>query len=194
MRAAVKGLDFLLRRCYGIHEFSRHPDCVARLALARSPRELTLSDGTRIARGEIVGDLHLWNERVPPMPSGGPDLAWGLGFQRKLSRSLAELAAYVEVDPRYKGVRAFRAVGSFMAGGALAALARRLGFEVVRDERPPSPWRRFAEFWENAFNLALVWAYNAPSLRTRHLPGLKRVQLWIPRRTLIDKYGTGPRG
>lgn len=210
----MKGLDSLLRRCYGIREFSRDPDCLLRLAVTRSRRDLTLADGTTIRRGEPVGDLHLWNERIPPMPPGGPDLAWGLRFQRRLKRSLEELVAYLASEPGLEALRAFRAVGSFMSrptqlagansaggtaarpgnpatvlAGPLMSLAERMGFEIVDDDGAPGFWRRFAEFWENAFNLALVWAYNRPSLRSRTLPGLRRVQLWVSREGLVRKYG-----
>jgi len=225
LKEAVKGLDCLLRRCLDIREFSRDPDCILRLGVVRAGRDLALSDGTRIARGEPVGDLHLWNERVPPMPPEGPTLSWAVTFQKRMKRSLELLAAHVEGQAmhvegqaahteghggddragekpgpgaRYRDLKAFRAVGSFMSRresdsgsgpGAVVALARRLGFEVVEPDRPAGWWRRFAEFWENLFNLALVWAYNPPSLRSRGLRGLGRVQLWISRDALIERYG-----
>ncbi len=102
------------------------------------------------------------------------------------------------------GVLAFRAVGSLMSGtrsggpsslhAAVPALAGRLGLEIAEVDDPSSAgfWRRFAAFWENGFNLALVWAYNAPSLRSRQLGRLRRVTLWISRRGLATRYGRKP--
>lgn len=244
MRAAVKGLDSLLRRCYGIHEYSLDPDCILRLGLVRAKRDVTLFDGTEIKKGDPVGDLHLWNERLPVMPPSGPGLRWAVEFQRKAKRSLELLADYVEGEaagprsaerapeeafPGLWDIKAFRAVGSLMsreeprgavpadgpagrratkagkqpptAGppptGAMAlvaavpAVATRLGLEVVDVQDPAKlgALRRFGAFWENAFNQALVWAYNPPSLRSRTLPRLRRVQLWISREKLAAKYG-----
>lgn len=198
LKAAVKGLDSLLRRCYGIHPFTDHPECVLRLGLARSPRDITLSDSVTVCRGEPIGDLHLWNERIPPMPTGGPGLGWAVAFQRRLRRSLEELAVYVETGPPYREVRAFRAIGSTAArpGAAahgvvsgLIALAGRFGFEAVEPARSPGPWRRFTEFWENLYAVALVWTYNPPSLKTKGLPRLHRVELWVSRDGLLDRCG-----
>jgi len=235
LRAAIKGLDLILRLCYGIREYSRDPDCILRLGFSRSRRDLVLADGTRVTKGELVGDLHLWNERLPVMPPGGPGLRWAVEFQRKARRSLELLADLLEggadggpggpaAAPPDLGlvrllgqVRAFRAVGSLMSrepsgregpgrgerpgGGpasliaAVPAVAARLGLEIVDVEDPSrmSPARRFAAFWENGFNLALVWAYNPPSLRSRSLPRLRRVQLWISRARLLGSYGRAAR-
>ncbi len=236
----MKGLDSLLRRCYGIHEYSLDRDCVVRLGLVRSKRGLTLADGVEIKRGDLVGDLHLWNERLPVMPATGPGIKWAVEFRRKIKRSLELLVDYIEGQaagtglggrgpeeafPRLRDVKAFRAVGSLMgrreprattpadgpAGrrttktgdqpltgaaaliAAVPAVAERLGLEVVDVEDPArlGPLRRFGAFWENAFNLALVWAYNPPSLKSRALPRLRRVQLWISREKLTAKYGRG---
>lgn len=102
------------------------------------------------------------------------------------------------------GVPAFRAVGSLMSGtrsggpsslhAAVPAIARRLGLEIAEVDDPSSAGfrRRFAGFWENGFNLALVWAYNAPSLRSRQLGRLRRVTFWISRRELATRYGRKP--
>ncbi|HCW52121.1 MAG TPA: hypothetical protein DGR79_08715 [Clostridiales bacterium] len=190
----MRGLDFLLRRACGIREFTRDPDCILRLSVGRCGRDLVLSDGTTVRRGEPVGDLHLWNERVPSMPPGGPDLAWGLAFGRRMRRSLALLARAVEDDPKLRRLKAFRAAGSVMGSAlprAVAALAARLGFDVVEPEGPRGPWPRFVEFWENAYALALVWAFNPPSFEAKALMGLRRVQLWISRDRLIDTHA-GP--
>jgi len=190
LRAAVRALDGLLRRLFGIREFSRSADCLLRLSVVRSRRDLTLADGTVVRPGDRVGDLHLWNERMPPLPREWPDLRWALGFQRRLKRSLEELADAVASDPAYADLAAFRAVGSAMTRhGALPALAERLGFELVEDPHAGGLWRRFASFWENVYSLALVWVYNPASLRSKELRGLRRVQLWISRGELERRYG-----
>ncbi len=208
IRAAVRGLDSLLRRCYGIHEFSFDPDCILRVGLGRAPRDLILSDGAAIREGDPVADIHLWNERIPVMPPGGPGLRWGIEFQRKARRSLQLLVEYVDKEPRYRHVVAFRAIGSLMSQEASAAqplsgaatlitavpaVAGRLGLEIVDVDDPSrmGALRRFGAFWENGFNQALVWAYNPPSLKSRSLARLRRVQLWASRDKLAGRARSG---
>ena len=219
LRAAVRGLDTLLRLRYGVHEFSRSPGCIFRVGPAHSPADMPLADGKVVRRGEPIADLHLWNEHIPPLPPEGADMRWAVGFYRLMRSSLQELADYLETEPRYRTAAAVRAVGSVMAkaprrasvarrltppgtaAGSRAAappppapleeFAARLGFEVLdpHGNRPPSRWRRFAEAWDNGFNLVLVWVYNPPSLRTRGLGGLRRVQLWMSRERFLARYG-----
>lgn len=238
-RALVRAFDRFLSRCYGIHPFSNDPDCLLRLGLARARKQVVLKDGTTVRPGDLVGDLHLWNDRIPSMPPAGANLAWGLGFQRRLRRSLELLAERVEAErgeaeagagqaagpggcatQGLGKIRAFRAVGSLMsrddAGGsgavpggtgrggagpsgaevlitAVPALAERLGMEIAEVEDPARSglWRRFAAFWENGYNQTLVWAYNPPSLKSRRVSGLRRVQLWISREALVARYRRG---
>jgi len=193
LRAAVRGLDTLLRLRYGVHEFCRSPGCIFRVGPAHSPADMPLADGKVVRRGEPIADLHLWNEHIPPLPPEGADMRWAVGFYRLMRSSLQELADYLETEPRYRTAAAVRAVGSVMAKtpAPLEEFAARLGFEVLdpHGNRPPSRWRRFAEAWDNGFNLVLIWVYNPPSLRTRALGGLRRVQLWMSRERFLARYG-----
>lgn len=198
LRRMVRSLDALLRRYQHIYEFSQDETCLLRLAIRLCDHDLTLSDGTRIARGEPIGELHLWNEHIPLIPKSGPDLAWGLALQRRLARSWAELAAYVEVAPDFQNLRAFRGemvFGSIEDLAQAITLGQRWGFEFVKSEmpsgvleQPVGPWRRFATFWRNLYALALIWAFNPVSLRGKALGRLQRGQFWISRATLIRKH------
>jgi len=103
-------------------------------AFGKSDRELILSDGTKILKGETIGEPHFWNERIPPMPKDGPDLAWGLQFHRLMRRSLTELVRYIESAPEWKGIRAFRgemAVDSQEEFKQATELLGRLGFDLL---------------------------------------------------------------
>ncbi len=91
-KAAVRFLDFILRRFMGIEEYCRRPDCLFRIALVRCPEEVRLADGTLVPLGDPVGDLHYWNEHMPSLADGKPALAWALAADRKVRRSLGELA------------------------------------------------------------------------------------------------------
>ena len=115
LRAAVRGLDTLLRLRYGVHEFSRSPGCIFRVGPAHSPADMPLADGKVVRRGEPIADLHFWNEHIPPLPPEGADMRWAVGFYRLMRSSLQELADYLETEPRYRTAAAVRAVGSVMA-------------------------------------------------------------------------------
>ena len=92
IEAFVHQLDPMLRRAHRVQEFTQDPQCVLRVALGFSNRDLQLSDGTWIRRGDPIVELHLWNERIPRMPPEGPDLAWSLRFYRRLVASLRLVA------------------------------------------------------------------------------------------------------
>ena len=74
--AAVMRLDSWLRHRLAIFEYSDREDCILRLQLMKADRPLALSDGTRIEAGDLIVNIHLWNEHLPPsavaMASPGP--------------------------------------------------------------------------------------------------------------------------
>jgi len=207
LRSAISALDTLLRRVYHVQEFTQKENCILRIALSRSDREVTLSDGTRILKGETIGELHLWNEHIPPMAKEGPDFGWALKFYYRLTRSLEDLAEYVETDPKFKDPRAFRGETAFPMGGLMNALpadgrappfdyresvhqgwdadlVKQLGFDFVRANRA-GKLRRFGEFWEHLYTWGLIWTFNPGSLKAKRFFKLERGQLWISRQALL---------
>lgn len=191
-RKMVRGLDTLLRRYYGIYEFSHEEGCLFRLSIIPSPEALTLSDGTRIHEGEPIGELHLWNEHMPQVPKEGADLAWALTFWRRMLRTLSDLAAYVESEPSFQDIKAFYGTGPFKSPNGLMHLADAAehgGFDVISPDRQARPGRHFIDFWKNLYVYGLIWTFNPASLKSKSLRGLKRVQLWISRDVLIARYG-----
>ncbi len=194
-RRIVCRLDGILRRWCNIEEFSRAEDGLLRIAIGRSQRGFTFADGTRIERREAIGELHLWNEHVPPLPEHGPDLGWALMFRHRLKRSLRELAAHVERDTRFRSIRAFRGegvLGSRQHVERLAAMARDWGFEVPIVER--RGWAStIGDFWRNLYALGLLWAFNPGSTKRHALRGLRRDEFWITREALIEHYGDSRR-
>lgn len=190
-RSVIRRFDWFLRRLYGIREFTPEDDCIVRIAFRKSDRELVLPDGTKILKGETVGELHFWNERIPPMPKEGPDLAWGLQFHRLMRRSLVELVRYIESAPEWKGVRAFRGETAVDAQEGLeqtTELLGRLGFDLLPLGRSISRLRPFLDFWENIYLWGLIWTFNPASLRGKRLLHLQRGEIWISRRRLIERY------
>ena len=192
LQPLVRRLDAYLRRTCHVFEFSHSRDCLFRLALGESTEEVILSDGTTVRRGELVGELHLWNEHIPPLGDRRSDLVWAITFQRQLALSFQELAAYIQTDPRFERVQAFRGEGAFGSRYApvrLAKMAERWGLDVVPRDGAAGWWRRAGDFWKNLYATWLIWAYNPASLHERRTWELRRDQLWISRATLCRRYG-----
>jgi hypothetical protein len=192
----VRGIDLLLRRAYGVCEFSQEEGCILRLALRRARADLTFSDGTAVRRGDLVGEFHLWNERLPRMGPDGADLAWARSFLERLVHSMSLLAAYVESDSRFDSVQAFRGEMAFALAHieTIERLAHGIGLDFMRPSGAASPWGRFAEFWESFYSCMLMWAFNPPSLRGKGLLQLRRYQVWISREKLRARYLPQGRG
>ncbi len=190
-RRMVQGLDVVLRRFLHIYEFSQDERCLLRLSVGESDDDLTLSDGTRVRQGDLIGELHLWNEHIPPVPRSGPDLAWALAFQRRMTLSFRELATHIETRPRLQDVRAFR--GEIYFGGPYGVahfghLAERWGFDLVSPDGGTGLWGRLTGWGANVYAWGLIWAFNPASLQGEGPRKLRRDQIWISRNLLIHKY------
>jgi hypothetical protein len=183
MRAA----DVVLRRWYGVREFTDDPACLLRLALAPAPHAATLSDGTRIEAGEIVGILHIWNEQVPRFRLGGPDLRWAIDVRRRLRRSFRALAEHLEQDPAWREVRGIHAClvfGSRRRRDQIRRVAEGFGFELVGDA---APVKGLHELGEDFLIWAFTRAFNPGALR-RSPFRRDRTELWISREALLRRY------
>src|SRR5581483_777056 len=82
--AVVAALDERLRRQHGVFEYTHHRDCLFRIEIAAATGDLTLSDGVRVAAGDRVIGLHVWNEQFPAFPPGGPTLQWARQVNRNI--------------------------------------------------------------------------------------------------------------
>jgi ceramide glucosyltransferase len=187
----IRVVDVLLRRHYRIFEFSQNEECLLRLSVIKNERDVILADGTTVCRGDVIGELHLWNEHVPPVPGEGPSLAWALSFQRRMIRSLRELAACIQAEPRLREIKAFRGENSFGGRqGQLQAtdLIKRWGFELVPKAQPIGIRQGFADFFQRLYMLGLVWAFKSYKVN-RSLKEMMQGRLWVSRRKLITDYG-----
>jgi hypothetical protein len=195
-RAMVLALDSLLQRQGHVQEFTQDGECILRIALTACKHDVELSDGTKVRAGDKICELHLWNEHIPSMPLGGPDLRWGMRFYRLAVKSLRSLAAYLAAGERQNIV----ALGGQMAfmekenSLVLASATAQLGFDIVNLTANAGRWRRFTHFWENMFSWALMWAFNPASLRGKRFLRLQRYRLWMSRATLLGRYGPGTDG
>ncbi len=184
----VIAIDRRMRRRLGIWEFSDDPDCILRVGVVRSRWNLPVSDGTVIQKGERIGMIHAWNERIPPIPPGGADLGWARELRRRLIRSLQLLAQATRQDPRLQSIRGFGGPVVLHFSPAILRLLERLGIETC--ELPPLTFRDRIEAW---FNRIWTWlmrrAFNPVSVEDRGLEKLSRRFYWISREKLLQMYG-----
>ncbi len=192
LRGIVRRFDALLCRIHGVYEFMADPGCILRIALARATVEQVLADGTPISPGDLLVEIHLWNERLPEMPREGADLRWARRMYQGFVASLHLLAKYLALDPQLAAVRAIRGEMGFLTTASLDAgsgALTRLGFEIQRPRAGASARERWAEFWHNVYSLVLLWTYNPGSLRGKALWRLERCRLWMSYATLERRYG-----
>jgi len=190
-RASIRGLDTLIRRVRGVREFVDDKLCLVRIAMVKSGRDVTLSDGTEVTKGEVIGELHLWNEHIPPMLDDGSLFAWALRAYSLLVRSLRVLVRYLANHPEWSNVSAWRGESSFIPRGiGVPELFARLGFDVVREHNPGSLARQFIAFWDNLYWWMLAWTFDQGSLTYKSFPRLERWQIWISSDRLKQKYGS----
>jgi len=188
VRTSICILDKVVRRALGIYEFCDNPDCLLRVRIVSVTHALSLPDRT-VSKGVPVLELHLWNEHIPPLPLYGPDLAWAVQTRRKLTASFRMLADQMPRDLRFAAVQAVGGITTLLlpdndAGGE--KLFQHLGFSIYPHH---SVLGRFGEFWENLYSWWIMWAFNPPTLRHRHLARLCRNEIWMSVEVFLNRYG-----
>ncbi len=191
-RMGIQGIDWILRRYYGVYPFTDREGCILRLAWGRSREERQLSDGTRIQPGDPLVHLHLWNERLRDLPQDRGSLGWGRQLMRMMVSSLSMLAAHLnEIEGGPSVVALSGESGLLTDLRAAKVVAIPLGFDVVLKEPPGlRVWRR--AFWDNFYSYLLLWAFGPASMRGKRLASLNRVVIWMSRERLFERYGRGP--
>lgn len=188
-RTFIRGIDRLLRPKFGLFEYTDDPRCIIRIARSRSPRTVHLPDGTLVPAGAPVLELHFWNEHLPRIPPGGPDLAWARTFRERIQFSLEALADYLARHPELGDVVALRGETSLSLDDNLyAAFLRRLGFTLIPLPPPSAWWKRLVRFFEHLYVWMLIWTYNPESLRGKSLRRARRVELWMSAAELLARY------
>jgi len=187
---SVGWMDAILRSYYGIYEFTDDPDCVLRVALDEARTPASLSDGTRVESGEVVGTLHFWNEHLPRYSEKGPDLGWACVVRDRVINSLRAFAQYIEHEAAWREVRAIRAETALSARlGALqvARVFQRFGFEQT--PAASSLFARLHGLGECFVMWGLTRAFNPAALPRQ--PFLRdRYEMWISRATLLARYAS----
>lgn len=185
---AVFGLDRWLRRRHGVYEYTADDNCLFRIQRVNAEMRLVLHDGARIARGDHLLALHLWNEHMPVMAPGGPTIAWARQINRALDLSLRELAGYLAAEPMLDDVVAIRAdlrLGPADYNAKLARIMAHYGFEQPSTELDSSG--AIHRFGENILIFLLVMAANPAAIR---LPALSREHklIYLSRGALERRY------
>jgi hypothetical protein len=181
-------VDAILRSYYGIYEFTDDPACVLRVGLGQARAQVSLSDGTRVEFGELVGTLHFWNEHLPRYSSKGPNLGWACAVRNRVIYSLRAFSEYIDSEAAWQGVRAIRtetALPARLGASQIGRVFQRYGFERVPTD--PSLRARLHGLGECFVLWGLTRAFNPaalprqPFLRDRH-------ELWISRAMLLTRY------
>jgi hypothetical protein len=170
----VERLERWFERAYRIRPIGEG-GYIFRLGLVRhrGPR-LVFRDGTAVNPGDLVGELHIDNRRAAGLHAGGRG---GLRFRREVFRLLPVLARDLVGRPEYREINAVCGASLFWAE------AERAGFE----HRPlPALTRWWLTWWERY----LLARYH-PAGRRRLAEGSRTElrQVWMTRRTLLERYG-----
>lgn len=184
-------MDGYLSRRGNVRTFSDDATCFLRYSPTIAAHPVRLSDGAEIRPGDLVVDIHCWNERVPSMPRGGPDLAWAQQASGRLKYSLRLLAHAMVTTPELRDARACRARVNFVGRGcsneSVSRIIHRLGFEDV-DEGAGSVQARIHDVFENVLIGALVWTHNPEALRRDKMIRERR-PVWSSRQRLLKLHG-----
>jgi hypothetical protein len=191
LRKLIRGVDACLRRGIGIIEFEQGEDALLRIGTSRAEREMRLSDGTRLQLGDLLLELHFWNEHLMTVPSGGQTLRWAVSARRQAVRSLHRLAAHLQTAPDLREVKALRIRPAF-AGRNLARnlnwIVAKHGFEAAADCAERAAVSGAYRWLDSLWLWLLTWTFNPRSLRGR---GFRRTrqEFWMSRGRFIGLYG-----
>ncbi|WP_263356683.1 YkoP family protein [Acidicapsa ligni] len=181
----VRIIDFLLRFCTGIREFSKRSDCILRVSVSRCPSEVVLPDARVITQGARLLELHFWNEHLIHCLGPHELFGWGFCLQRRIRFSLMLLADWAMADgdlADFEGVHASLTVSL----DRVERVFRELGFTIEYPKRTAP--QRIHDFLDNVLVGGLMWAFHPYGARKgKRVP--RRTELWISRSDFLRIYG-----
>jgi hypothetical protein len=148
-----------------------------------------LADGTVVHPGEPIVHMHIWNERMPQIPPGGPDLAWARAFRRSLTHSFGLMARHALENPALVEVNAFGGEFPHVYSQGSIRMFQRLGVEVWDPFRPQGVWGRIKDLGVRFWAWLLRRAFNPESARGLRLRDIERRCVWFSRQRLLEIYG-----
>ncbi len=184
----VRAVDDAQRRRLGIMAIADDPECIFRLAKGYSAHGFCLPDGTQVSRGDPVAVLHLWGERMPPVPPEGADLAWAKRTQRLLIHSMGAVAREVRDNPLLADALALGNQASLPFSTGTTRMLERLGFAFLETQDGQRPLARLMARLSQVWTRLLRRAYNAASLRDRDAKAYETRPMWMSRAALLDRY------
>jgi hypothetical protein len=187
---AVIAIDRWQQKRLTMWEFSHDPDCIVRVGIHTATVRAVLADGTTVERGDTVGVIHFWNERVPSSPTGGPNLVWARTFIRQLMYSFHLLADHVQENPAFDDIDAFGGEMPFVFNPGATRMLERLGLEVLEPVPPETLKERVLDLGARTWTWLLRHAFNPESVRGVSLSDLSRRPVWITRDALIERHAT----
>lgn len=171
--------DIAYRWLHGVEDLPGDGQTVIRIGVGRHRgRRVALKDGTLVHAGDLVGTIHLNNERVRSIHgrTANPAIA-GILIRRDFERSLETLARLSESHPRYQAVKAFTATTIFHQGG------ERFGFEIL--PLRSTLFGRVVAAYERSL-LARFHPLGASRARRKRFAEVRVI--WISRATLRRRY------
>jgi len=192
MRSLMFGIDRWLRRRMGVFEYWDHPDCIFRLRVGPAERTLSLDAG-EVLPGEVVLELHLWNEHVLRVSEEYRDLALGIKGARRVMMSLERLAGYIADRPDLARSRAIGGVTTWFSPGERNGAERifqRLGFQITPHVNHSG---RVSEFWERVYAWLLLWAFRAGSRQRISPIHVPRTDFWMRTGEFLRRFSPPPR-
>jgi len=188
LRLLIRRFDNWLSRVEGVEVFTDDPRCILRIQTGRLDQTITVSDRV-IPRGARAVFLHFWNERMPLIPPGGPDLSYGLKLQRLFLLSMKLIAAHIQGEAALGEIQAVGGITTFVApegadGGR--ASFQHFGFTIFPRRRKAGA---FGEFWENVYTWWLLWTYNPVSATYRRMRDMQRTEFWMSREGFVARFG-----
>jgi len=194
-RSGVRLIDAILIQVHGVRTFSDDPECILRVSSTpttlAAPR--ALPDGTRLEAGAAVIEIHFWNEHLPVIEEGGAGMLWGNQFAKRLAGSLQLLAGFALSDPVFARFGAVHGRLGFIQEDEVDFFKRLAGRFGLLLELHSAAGLRFwrGAFWEGLYSWWLMWTYNPGTLRRKRFRDVGLSDLWMTRRTLLERYGRG---
>lgn len=190
----VLSLDGRLRQAEHIFEYSSDRECLFRIERTLAARSFVLLDGTVVAAGDPLVQLHFWNEHIFARRARAEAFSWGKRMRRAFVNSLIELSDYLDGRGEYDGVPVVVGdLGLAMAqrNEQLLRVCRVHGFEPVRDGHQASTAEHLHRAGQNVLALLLTLAVNPRSARLDVL-ARTHTRVAISRAELTRRYGGQP--
>jgi len=196
----IRGIDWLVRRCKGIVEFDTSPDGLISIAFIRADAALRLADGTALAPGDQVVELHLSNERLLRIPPGGADLGRAVALRSGVLHSLRRLAAVMAADQRFDAVMALRiepALAGARAARVLSRIIAKYDFAPAPDGAEAAAQSWLFRLFDNLWMSLLAWTFDpgegnpveGKGWRKRWRSDRRRRTYWISRTRFLARFG-----